>query len=78
MTGNGKFFNLYNHDFIATGERTRDQARRLMEAIVRRFFKESQFKRSCIANAPKVGSGGTLHRARRLACAERWRDDGVA
>jgi NAD+ synthase (glutamine-hydrolysing) len=25
-----------------------------------RFFKQSQFKRSCIPNAPKVGSGGSL------------------
>jgi NAD+ synthase (glutamine-hydrolysing) len=25
-----------------------------------RFFKTSQFKRSCIPNGPKVGSGGSL------------------
>jgi NAD+ synthase (glutamine-hydrolysing) len=25
-----------------------------------RFFRQSQFKRSCIPNAPKVGSGGSL------------------
>ena len=25
-----------------------------------RFFKTSQFKRSCIPNSPKVGSGGSL------------------
>jgi NAD+ synthase (glutamine-hydrolysing) len=25
-----------------------------------RFFRMSQFKRSCIPNAPKVGSGGSL------------------
>jgi hypothetical protein len=25
-----------------------------------RFFKQSQFKRSCLPNAPKVGSGGSL------------------
>jgi hypothetical protein len=25
-----------------------------------RFFKQSQFKRSCFPNAPKVGSGGSL------------------
>ena len=24
------------------------------------FFKTSQFKRSCVPNAPKVGSGGSL------------------
>jgi NAD+ synthase (glutamine-hydrolysing) len=28
--------------------------------FVRRFFALSQFKRSCIPNAPKVGSGGSL------------------
>lgn len=28
--------------------------------FVERFFKISQYKRSCIANAPKVGSGGSL------------------
>jgi NAD+ synthase (glutamine-hydrolysing) len=28
--------------------------------FVERFFKMSQYKRSCIANAPKVGSGGSL------------------
>jgi NAD+ synthase (glutamine-hydrolysing) len=28
--------------------------------FVQRFFKFSQFKRSCIPNAPKVGSGGSL------------------
>jgi NAD+ synthase (glutamine-hydrolysing) len=28
--------------------------------FLRRFFAESQFKRSCIPNAPKVGSGGSL------------------
>ena len=25
-----------------------------------RFFKTSQFKRSCVPNAPKIGSGGSL------------------
>jgi NAD+ synthase (glutamine-hydrolysing) len=28
--------------------------------FLRRFFELSQFKRSCIPNAPKVGSGGSL------------------
>ncbi|HET6419619.1 MAG TPA: NAD(+) synthase [Geobacteraceae bacterium] len=28
--------------------------------FLRRFFKTSQYKRSCMANAPKVGSGGSL------------------
>jgi NAD+ synthase (glutamine-hydrolysing) len=31
-----------------------------MEVFLWRFFKTSQFKRSCIPNGPKVGSGGSL------------------
>jgi NAD+ synthase (glutamine-hydrolysing) len=31
-----------------------------LEVFVRRFFETSQFKRSAIPNAPKVGSGGSL------------------
>jgi NAD+ synthase (glutamine-hydrolysing) len=31
-----------------------------LRAFLYRFFKLSQFKRSCIPNAPKVGSGGSL------------------
>ncbi|MGA2410233.1 MAG: NAD(+) synthase [Candidatus Binataceae bacterium] len=31
-----------------------------LEIFLYRFFKLSQFKRSCIPNAPKVGSGGSL------------------
>lgn len=31
-----------------------------LKIFVRRFFKTSQYKRSCMANAPKVGSGGSL------------------
>ncbi|MEA5113893.1 MAG: NAD(+) synthase [Geobacteraceae bacterium] len=31
-----------------------------LKIFVRRFFKISQYKRSCMANAPKVGSGGSL------------------
>lgn len=31
-----------------------------LKVFIRRFFKSSQYKRSCIANAPKVGSGGSL------------------
>jgi NAD+ synthase (glutamine-hydrolysing) len=34
--------------------------RRWLEVFLRRFFGESQFKRSAIPNAPKVGSGGSL------------------
>lgn len=31
-----------------------------LQVFIRRFFKLSQYKRSCIPNAPKVGSGGSL------------------
>lgn len=31
-----------------------------LEVFVQRFFEQTQYKRSCIANAPKVGSGGSL------------------
>jgi NAD+ synthase (glutamine-hydrolysing) len=34
--------------------------RRWLSDFARRFFQMSQFKRSCIPNAPKVGSGGSL------------------
>ncbi len=31
-----------------------------LQTFLWRFFKLSQFKRTCIPNAPKVGSGGSL------------------
>ncbi|MEO8300062.1 MAG: NAD(+) synthase, partial [Burkholderiales bacterium] len=34
--------------------------KRHLHTFVWRFFKTSQFKRSCVPNAPKVGSGGSL------------------
>jgi NAD+ synthase (glutamine-hydrolysing) len=34
--------------------------RKWLEVFVYRFFKTSQFKRSCVPNGPKVGSGGSL------------------
>jgi len=34
--------------------------KRHLRTFVARFFKTSQFKRSCVPNAPKVGSGGSL------------------
>ena len=33
---------------------------RWLEVFVERFFALSQFKRSCLPNGPKVGSGGSL------------------
>jgi NAD+ synthase (glutamine-hydrolysing) len=34
--------------------------RRWLGVFAQRFFQASQYKRSCMANAPKVGSGGSL------------------
>jgi NAD+ synthase (glutamine-hydrolysing) len=34
--------------------------KRHLRTFLWRFFKTSQFKRSCVPNAPKVGSGGSL------------------
>jgi NAD+ synthase (glutamine-hydrolysing) len=36
------------------------QINRFLRIFLTRFFQSSQFKRSCIPNAPKVGSGGSL------------------
>ncbi|WP_354676870.1 NAD(+) synthase [Cupriavidus plantarum] len=36
------------------------EIKRVLGIFVDRFFRTSQFKRSCIPNAPKVGSGGSL------------------
>jgi NAD+ synthase (glutamine-hydrolysing) len=36
------------------------EIKRWLRVFIERFFKYSQFKRSCIANSPKVGSGGSL------------------
>ena len=36
------------------------QIKEHLQLFLYRFFKTSQFKRSCIPNAPKIGSGGSL------------------
>ena len=36
------------------------EVKRWLAVFLQRFFKESQFKRSCLPNSPKVGSGGSL------------------
>jgi NAD+ synthase (glutamine-hydrolysing) len=36
------------------------EIKRWLAVFLQRFFKESQFKRSCQPNGPKVGSGGSL------------------
>lgn len=48
---------------IPSGERHQysiSDIKRWLSVFLRRFFQTSQFKRSCIPNAPKVGSGGSL------------------
>ena len=41
-------------------EYTIGEIKRWLKIYLYRFFKTSQFKRSCIPNGPKVGSGGSL------------------
>jgi NAD+ synthase (glutamine-hydrolysing) len=41
-------------------EYTIGEIKKWLTVFIERFFKSSQYKRSCIANAPKVGSGGSL------------------
>ncbi len=36
------------------------EIKRVLRIFVQRFFRGSQFKRSCVPNGPKVGSGGSL------------------
>jgi len=36
------------------------EIKRWLKVFLERFFKFSQYKRSCLPNAPKVGSGGSL------------------
>jgi NAD+ synthase (glutamine-hydrolysing) len=36
------------------------EIKRWLEVFCFRFFQISQFKRSCVPNGPKVGSGGSL------------------
>jgi NAD+ synthase (glutamine-hydrolysing) len=36
------------------------EIRRWLSVFIERFFEFSQYKRSCMANGPKVGSGGSL------------------
>jgi len=44
----------------ARHEYTIGEIKRWLAVFLQRFFKESQFKRSCQPNSPKVGSGGSL------------------
>ncbi len=45
---------------VARNQYTLADIRRNLRIFLDRFFRTSQFKRSCIPNAPKVGSGGSL------------------
>jgi len=45
---------------VARNQYTLAEIKRVLGIFVDRFFRTSQFKRSCIPNAPKVGSGGSL------------------
>jgi len=47
-------------DHVARNQYDLAAIKRNLRIFVQRFFKTSQFKRSCIPNAPKVGSGGSL------------------
>ncbi len=56
------------------------EIRHWLELFLRRFFQTSQFKRSALPNAPKVGSGGSLSprsdwRAPSDSTAEAWLDE---
>lgn len=47
-------------DLPAHNQYTLGEIKKHLGTFVWRFFKTSQFKRSCVPNAPKVGSGGSL------------------
>ena len=47
-------------DVVVRNEYTIAQIKQHLGNFLYRFFKTSQFKRSCVPNAPKVGSGGSL------------------
>ncbi len=36
------------------------EIKKWMGVFIKRFFKQSQFKRTCVPNSPKIGSGGSL------------------
>jgi NAD+ synthase (glutamine-hydrolysing) len=73
---------LWPQDTPESERRVYDLAtiRKWLEVFLRRFFAFAQFKRSCIPNGPKVGSGGSLSprgdwRAPSDADAEVWLDE---
>jgi len=46
--------------FEARHEYKIGEVKRWLAVFLQRFFQQSQFKRSCLPNGPKVGSGGSL------------------
>ena len=65
---NDGFFNLYAHDLVRVAVATPAvrvadpdfNVGQTLDLFVRRFFGTTEFNRSCIPDAPKVGSGGSL------------------
>jgi NAD+ synthase (glutamine-hydrolysing) len=47
-------------EHVARNQYTLKDIKHNLGIFLRRFFQTSQFKRSCVPNAPKVGSGGSL------------------
>ncbi|MFL6709465.1 MAG: NAD(+) synthase [Massilia sp.] len=45
---------------VARNQYTLAEIKRVLGIFVGRFFKTSQFKRTCVPNGPKVGTGGSL------------------
>ncbi len=61
----------------STGKYRFIDIKKWLEVFIRRFFGSSQFKRSCVPDSPKIGSGGSLSprgdwRAPSDASAEIW------
>ena len=52
--------NWPNGPHVARNSYQLPEIKRILGIFVDRFFRTSQFKRSCIPNGPKVGSGGSL------------------
>ncbi|MEK8052977.1 NAD(+) synthase [Ideonella sp. DXS22W] len=51
---------LAQHAFAGVPERDLPAIKKHLRTFLWRFFQTSQWKRSCVPNAPKVGSGGSL------------------
>jgi NAD+ synthase (glutamine-hydrolysing) len=47
-------------EHVPRNEYTIKDIKQNLAIFLRRFFQTSQFKRTCVPNAPKVGSGGSL------------------